>query len=201
MKKILILLATLFISVLSVFANNDPNILINGYLGSNIPPAIILEVNSTVIEENGSVVSIVDNYNFTTNRSSISMPVYVYIGYPAYSNTSNVIFNLEISTEGFKIKNTFGVLVGSPLDVDIQLHTETLNSATSKILVGASALDSYTKNIFLNSSSTPAPYSYSVQPGADINDANFNIYFTWGEKLNTPAGEYGALINFAITAS
>ena len=33
MKKILILLATLFISVLSVFANNDPNILINGYLG------------------------------------------------------------------------------------------------------------------------------------------------------------------------
>jgi len=201
MKKIVVFIITLCISVSSIFASNDPNILINGYLGSNIPAAIILEVNSTVIEENGGVVSIMDNYNFTTNRSSITMPVYVYIGYSAYSNTSNVIFNLEISTEGFKMKNTSGVLIGSPLDVDILMHTETLNSATSKILVGASVLDSYAKNIFLNTSSTPAPFSYSVQPGASINDANFNIYFTWGEKLNTPAGEYGALINFAITAS
>lgn len=201
MKKIIVLIITLSISVFNIFASNDPNILINGYLGSNIPAAIILEVNSTVIEENGGVVSIMDNYNFTTNRSSITLPVYVYIGYSAYSNTSNVIFNLEISTEGFKMKNTSGVLIGSPLDVDILMHTETLNSATSKILVGASVLDSYAKNIFLNTSSTPAPFSYSVQPGAAINDANFNIYFTWGEKLNTPAGEYGALINFAITAS
>jgi hypothetical protein len=201
MKKILLLISMFLLTFNGIFASNNANVLINGHLGEDLPPAIVLEVNSTIVEENGGAVAIMDNYNFTTNRTSQTMPVYVYIGYSSYMNSSNILFNLTVSTDGFKSKDTSGVLVGSPLDVDIQLHTETLYSPTSKILVGSSVLDFYNSNIFQDLSSTPASYVYSVEPGASINDSNFLIWFLWSEKENAPAGQYGALINFSITAS
>jgi hypothetical protein len=201
LKKFIILMLVLCLSVLNLFAANNPNILINGHLGENLPASIILEVDSTVIEESGSVVSIVDDYNFTTNRSSLSIPVYVYVGYSSYSNSSNVIFGMEISTEGFKEKNTSGTLIGSPLDIDIQMYTQSLSTSDSLIIVNSSSSSSYNKNIFLDLASTPAVFDYSIAPGASINDANYKIWFTWGEKENVPAGQYGALINFAITSS
>jgi hypothetical protein len=185
----------------SIFASNEPNILINGYLGQSIPPSIILEADSTIVEENGSAVPIVDNYNFTTNRTSINKPVNVYVGYASFPYTTDVIFDFQISTEGFKVKNTSGVLVGSALDVDILMHTESQNVITSKILVGTTVLDTYNKNIFASLSSTPASFAYSVNPGSNIGDVNYFIWFTWGEKLNVPAGQYGSLINFAITTN
>lgn len=201
MKRIVMVMTIITLGLYNIFAVVNPNILINGHLGEDIPASIILEADSTIVEENGTAVSIVDNYNFSTNLSSLNKPVNVYIGYPSYSNSSDVIFNFQISTEGFKEKSNTGTLIGSALDIDILMHTESQNTSTSTILVGSSTLSTYNKNIFLSLSSTPAIFSYSVNPGADISNVNYIIWFTWGQKENVPAGQYGALINFAITTN
>lgn len=202
MKKVLIILTIFALGLYSIFANNSynyPNILIKGHLGEDVAPSIILSVNSTVIEENGVTVALDGNFNFSTNTSSLSVPVYAYISYPSYSHTGNIIFNLEISTNGFHEKSSTGALIGSPLDVDIVMNTSSLNTS-SLIIANSISSSRYSKYIFVDSVSTPASFIYTVAPGTSIEDPNFQIWFTWEDDETIPAGQYGSLISFAITA-
>ena len=201
MKKISIVLVLILIFSYNLFASVNPNILINGYLGENLPPSLILKVDSTIIEDNGSIVSITGDYNFSDNRSSFLQPVNVYIGYDGSQNNSNAYFTLTVSTQGFRRKDTSGNLIGNSLDVDIEMYTESILAGTSTILVNSSSLLEYDKSIYLDLVSYPAIFTYSVNSGAIIDDANYIIYFSWSEKNNVPAGNYGSIINFAITAS
>lgn len=200
MKKILMLLS-LLLSFNFLFASVSPNVLINGYLGQDSPATIELRVNSTIIEDNGSAVAISDNYNFSTNRSSYLQPVSVYIGNNSGQTSNNAFFTLTVSTEGFKKRDvTNGDLIGSPLDVDIQMFTSSVDTLTSSIIVASTNVLDYNQNIFLNLSPMPATFTYVVTSGVDITDENYIIYFTWSEKNNVPAGTYGSLISFSITA-
>jgi len=196
MKKQIAILLFIISSFSNIFASVSPNILINGYLGEDLPPTLLLKVDSTIVEDNGSIVAIVDNYNFSTNRSSINSPVYAYAG---YVSSNNAQFRLTVSTEGFKKKDTSGSLIGLPLDVDIQFHTSTLDLNLGQINDGFNSLASYNSIIFSDSSSTPTTFTYSVVPGVSIDDANYQIWFTWDEKANIPAGNYGSIIGFSIT--
>ncbi|MGD1821278.1 MAG: hypothetical protein ACPKM0_00760 [Pleomorphochaeta sp.] len=197
MKKIAIILFLILFPIYGLFSAS-PNILINGYLGQDSPPTIILKVDSTEVINDGNVVSIVDNFNFTTNRTSYTQPIHVYAGYVSAPTSSNALFQLTVSTEGFKLKNDSDVFVGSPLDIDIQLFTETLDNTKGTIVVGAYNFDSYNENIYLDSASNPVTYIYSVSPNVSIDDSNYIIWFEWDEKENVAAGRYGALISFEI---
>lgn len=196
MKKEITILLILFSSLFNVFASVSPNILINGYLGEELPPSLILKVDSTEVEDNGAVVAIIDNFNFSTETSSLNSPILAYAG---YTTTNNSQFNLTVTTDGFKQKDISGTLIGSALDVDIQMHTETLDLNLGWISEGFNTLPDYTSNIFLDLASSPATFIYALVPNVNIADPNYKIWFTWEEKTNIPAGSYGAIIGFAIT--
>ncbi len=196
MKKQIAIIIFIISSFSNIFASVSPNILINGYLGEDLPPTLLLKVDSTIVEDNGSIVAIVDNYNFSTNRTSINSPVYAYAG---YVSSNNAQFRLTVSTQGFKKKDTTGTLIGLPLDVDIQFHTSTMDLNLGQINDGFNSLATYNSTIYNDLNSTPASFIYSVVPGVNIDDPNFQIWFTWEEKANIPAGSYGSIIGFSIT--
>lgn len=195
MKKQITILLILFSTFSSIFAVS-PNVLINGHLGEDLPPSLILKVESTIVPVNGSIIPISGNFNFSDNLSSVNVPILVYASNPGVNDAR---FDLTVSTGGFKKKTPSG-LEGNPLDIDITLHTAT--SDANKVYISSGGTNtSFTFNqIIFSGNSSPANYEYVVKPAIGIDETYVDIWFTWESKLNIPAGSYGALIGFAITA-
>lgn len=204
MKKLVITLILITFSLYTLFAANEPNIIIRGHLGEDLPSSIVLKVGGDDIS--GGYDNMGTDYDFSLVTTSKAKPVYAYIGNPASSGS--VTFDMTVSTQGFLNFND-AALEG----VGITMYTQALNignGITNTVLnlteflnpsqgIPNGTSNVYKKKIFSTSAtSSPASFQYSVSSGAVANDQNFGLWFDWDSYDKVAAGSYTATIIFDI---